>query len=139
MQFSLLHDIQYSAYFLYEKINIFYQKKVTQSTKIYVVPVSLQLSTEAAAAIERERDCMDYVHDDRCANIWQSLLACKKPPHPPLLPGGILSPDGVTTSARGKSTRWHPLLFLINKKTFNTFGDCNALAGRYRKHTYLRK
>ena len=58
MQFSLLHDIQYSAYFLYEKINIFYQKKVTQSTKIYIVPVSLQLSTEAAAAIERERDCM---------------------------------------------------------------------------------
>ena len=122
MQFSLLHDIQYSAYFLYEKINIFYQKKVTQSTKIYVVPVSLQLSTEAAAAIERERDCMDYVHDDRCANIWQSLLACKKPPpptpSPPChLPGGILSPDGVTTSARGKLTRWHPLLFLINKKT----------------------
>ena len=84
------------------------------------MPVSLQLGTEAAAAIERERDCMDYVHDVRCANIWQSLLACKKPPPTPPppchLPGGILSPDGVTTSARGKSTRWHPLLFLINKK-----------------------
>ena len=68
---------------------------------------------------ERETAWIMYMMTDVRIFGRVSWLAKSPPPPPPPpchLPGGILSPDGVTTSARGKSTRWHPLLFLINKK-----------------------